>query len=138
MIWFKTLLVVFICLPGLLGCSKKVLVVDNSGLRFYLKNLAMENGEVLEVLDGNAIRKIPLEKISKIVIDPGRTHFENDKLYYSTYIRLTGGSVIEPRVAGVDTTHAYVHLKGTLIGTEGKTEVKIPLNKLNSMLRKKE
>lgn len=121
------------CLPALLlgGCSSNYTVVDLSGMTFNLKNVHMTGGDEFEVLDGEALRVIPMKRVAKIVLDPSKTYYRNNQLFYYAYLELLDGTKIKPRQSGGETTKSYVNIRNTITGMAPNGYVELPLENVN-------
>ena len=113
------------------GCASNFVVVDRTGMTFNLNKVKLTKGNKVEILDGEAIRHIPLKKIEKLIIDPSKTHYHDDKLYYHTEVQLLDGVIIKPRKAAGTVTKSFVSIHNVIIGHTESGQVKIPLEDVN-------
>ena len=49
------------------GCASNYTVVDRTGMTFNLTKVRLEKGDNIEILDGEAVRIVPLSGIAKLV-----------------------------------------------------------------------
>ena len=119
----------FLCL--IISCSSKFVIVDESGMTFSLSRTRLKGSNKIEILDGEAVRYIPLSKIQKLVLDPTTTHYKNNKLYYHAQIDLIDGTEIKPRIVGATTTKSFVNIDNVIIGRASSGTVTIPLQNIN-------
>jgi hypothetical protein len=128
---YLLLLCCFTCYLILTSCARAFVIVDRTGMTFNLDNVQLKENEYLEILDGEALREIPLKLVAKLVLDPSKTFYRDDKLYYHSVIELLDGTKIKPRKSGNETTKSFVNIHNTIIG-KGKTGyVQIPLEDIN-------
>jgi len=113
------------------GCSSKFIVVDESGMTFNLRKTRLKGDQYIEILDGEAVRMVPLKKILKLVLDPSTTHYKNNKLYYHASVELVDGTEIKPRISGQTTTKSFVNIHNIIVGRGPSGEVTIPLQNIN-------
>jgi len=132
---YKTRIQIFIylvlSLVFLAGCSSKFVIVDESGMTFNLRKTKLTGDQYIEILDGEAVRLVPLKKILKLVLDPTTTHFRDNKLYYHASIELTDGTEIKPRINGENTTKSFVNIDNVIAGRGTSGKVTIPLQNIN-------
>jgi len=115
----------------LVGCSSRFVIVDESGMTFNLEKTRLAKEKYIEILDGQAVRMVPLKKIRKLVLDPSKTHYKNSKLYYHASIELIDGTKIKPRINGSTTTKSFVNIDNIIIGKGPSGSVTIPLQNIN-------
>ena len=115
----------------LTSCAKNFVVVDRMGMTFNLRKVKLEQGSEIEILDGEAIRKVPLERILKLVLDPSKTFYRDDKLYYHAVVELVDGTIIKPRKSEGDVTKSFVNIHNKVMGKASSGKVLIPLEDVN-------
>lgn len=105
------------------------MLVDRTGMTFFVEKVKLEGN--LEVIDGESTRKIPLEAISRIVIDPSQTFFRQDKLYYFSVVELLDGTQIKPRQNGREVTKSFVCINNKVRGKTPNGKLELPLEDVN-------
>ncbi|MBF0432380.1 MAG: hypothetical protein HQK83_13930 [Fibrobacteria bacterium] len=115
----------------LTACSSSFVIVDRTGMTFQVQDIKLKDGKSIEILDGEAVRYIPIKSISKLVLDPSQTFFKDGKLYYHANILLTDGTQIKPRISSNDTTKSFVHIQNTILGKDENGDISIPLQDVN-------
>lgn len=114
----------------LLGCASSNLrgvVFDANGLQKEVYRVTTNKGAFIELLDGLAIRRIPLDKISVIMISPKEATSFKGELYYLTEIWLTDGNKIQSYVLPDGRrSGAYINVNSLLIAktTSGSFSIK--------------
>ncbi|MFC1585040.1 hypothetical protein ACFL5V_05800 [Fibrobacterota bacterium] len=129
--------VIFLFTVMVCGCSSNFVVVDRMGMTFNLTRVKLEHGDFVEILDGEAIRIVPLQRIEKIVLDPSKTYYRDDKLYYHAVVELIDGTMIKPRKSGGKVTKSFVNIHNTVIGQGNSGEILIPLEDVNVLSQSK-
>ncbi len=113
------------------SCASQYVVVDQSGMTFHLEKTKLKNGMEIEILDGEAVRKVHLKYIKKIVIDPTTTHYKDNKLYYHAKIELNDGTEIKPIKTEGKPTKSFVSIHNVIIGQAKSGQVTIPFENIN-------
>jgi len=96
----KHLLLFLYFLAISIGCagSLRAVIFDANGLKKEVYNITTDKGGIIEVLDGLAVRRLNLKKVSVIKISPKETKSYKGELYYLTEIWLTDGNKIQSYV----------------------------------------
>jgi hypothetical protein len=111
------------------GCvsSLKAVVYDANGLQKEVYRLTTNKGGYIEILDGLAVRKIRLNKISLLTISPKEATSFNGELYYLTEIWLSDGNKIQSYLLPDGRrSGAYVNINSLLMArtTSGDYSIK--------------
>jgi len=123
--------VLLILLVFLYGCAANFVVVDRVGMTFSLSKVKLVNGNNIEILDGEAIRTVPLARILKLILDPSKTHYRDNKLYYHAIVEFVDGTTIKPRKTEGQITKSFVNIHNSLSGKGSSGSVSIPLEDVN-------
>ena len=84
----------FACLLSCSG-SLRAIVIDSNGLAKEVTHITTDKGQVMEVLDGLAVRAIKLDRISIINISSKETKSHKGSLYFLSEIWMVDGSKIQ-------------------------------------------
>lgn len=127
------LLAVFIFLIN--SCSvTKAVVVDLNGLEKEVYSITTDKGEIIEVLDGRAFRRISLDQISVIKISPKQTKSFKGNLYYLTEIWLIDGSKIQSYVLpDGKLTGAYINVHTNIMAKTKNGTFEIPAKEVKQI-----
>ncbi len=115
----------------LVGCAANGKVTDFNKLTTFVSKLHLPEAGDLNVLDGNAVREIPLKKIKTLRIQSDITTIHDRKLYGRAEIVFSNGDMIgsfKDRQAKV-----FVCVDHYLCGEAGDGEYRILLNDVSKL-----
>jgi hypothetical protein len=130
------LLLLLVVATVLSGCSTslKAVVTDNAGQRREISHVSTDRGSVIEVLDGPAYRKIPLNKIQNLLIRNSATASRDGELYYATEVWLTDSTkVLSYLMPNGQRTEAYVNVTGSVVGKTPAGSFAIPFKDVRQL-----
>ncbi|MFH0921039.1 MAG: hypothetical protein V1913_11840 [Fibrobacterota bacterium] len=115
----------------LVGCAASNLrgvVFDANGLQKEVSRITTNKGAYIELLDGLAVRRILLSKISVLMISPKEATSFKGELYYLTEIWLTDGNKIQSYVLPDGRrSGAYVNVNSVLTASTSSGPFNIKL-----------
>ncbi len=118
---------------GFSGCALNGVVTDISDQQSNLRGIHLKEGKYLVVYDGNGIRHVPLSSIQQLSVSSQRSRVIDGSLFYSANITFSGGGQsLGSRRGGVfDNRSVFVCVADIVCGTNGKTGVCIPLDRIS-------
>ncbi|MBL8028533.1 MAG: hypothetical protein JNL74_19065 [Fibrobacteres bacterium] len=114
----------------LVACSAplRAVITDFQGQRREVVGITTDRGGVIEVLDGPAYRKIPINKIQNLLVKNNGTASRDGELYYSAEVWLTDSTkVLSYLMPNGQRTEAYINVTSNIIGKTDAGTFAIPM-----------
>jgi len=115
-------------LSACVSSSLRGVIFDANGLQKEVYRISTNKGPFIELLDGLAIRRIPLDKISVLMISPKEATSFKGELYYLTEIWLADGNKIQSYVLPDGRrSGAYINVNSVLVAKtpSGSFDIKL-------------
>jgi hypothetical protein len=118
---------VLLSLTAIAGCRTEGYITDQSNIETFVKNLSLCGDTYLTVMNGGAVRTMPLEAVSRIVMNNEETRTIGGRLYYCASLEFRDGSKLDAKNKS-GTPLTYVLVSGSLCGDSQKGRYTIGLN----------
>jgi hypothetical protein len=117
------------------GCHTEGYVTDLSNIETYVKNLSLCGDKYLTIMNGGAVRNVPLEAVSRIVMANEETRTISGQLYFCATLEFRDGSKLDAKNKS-NTPLTYVLVSCSLCGDSQKGRYTIGLNNVYKVIIK--
>jgi hypothetical protein len=108
------------------GCNLEGYITDQSGIETYVRNISLCGDKYLTIATGGAVRTVPLEAISRIVVANEESRTINGQLYFCAGVEFRDGTRLDAKNKS-NTPLTYVLTSGSLCGDSQKGRYTISL-----------
>jgi hypothetical protein len=120
---------------ALAGCALEGYVTDQSNTETYVKNINLCGDKYITVTSGGAVRSLPLEAISRIVMANEEAKTIDGQLYFCASVEFRDGSKLDAKNKS-NTPLTYVLVSNSLCGDSQKGRYTISLANVSKVIIK--
>jgi hypothetical protein len=117
------------------GCDTEGYVTDQSNIETYVKNVTLCGEKQLTIVSGGAVRTVPIEAISRIVMSNETSRTISGNLYFCGSVEFKDGSKLDARNKANDPL-TLIDVGSSLCGESQKGHYSISLANVYKVILK--